>query len=66
MTWIVKGPATWAASGWGPFGAGVTAGGTALPGKEGSTSSAKAEAMRASTKAAPFMVRGILAVLGGQ
>lgn len=66
MTWIVKGPATWAAAGWGPFGAGVTAGGTALPGKEGSTSSAKVEVKRASTKTALFKVRGILANLGGQ
>ena len=37
----------------------MTFGGTALPGKEGSTSSAKAEATRASTKTALFMVRGI-------
>ena len=66
MTWIVKGPATWAASGWGPAGAGVTFGGTALPGKEGATSSAKAEATRANTKAALFMVRGILAGVAGQ
>ena len=60
MAWIVKGPATWAASGWGPFGAGVTFGGTALPENEGATSSARAEARRASTKAALFMVKGVL------
>ena len=64
MTWIVKGPATWAASGWGPFGAVVTFGGTALPGNEGATSSARAEATKVSKKAALFMVRGILARFG--
>ena len=61
-----EGPAIWAASGWGPFGAGVTFGGTALPGNEGTTSLARAEARRASTKAALFIIRSVSARLEGQ
>ena len=66
MTWIVKGPATWAASGWDPFGAGVIFGGIALPRNEGATSSARAEATKVSNKAALLMVRGILARFGAK
>ena len=55
---MVNGPWTRAASG---FGGAVIFGGTALPGNDGATSSARAEAAKASTKAATFIVNNIFA-----